>query len=79
MRSVFNGEVSAVSNLDGTMVVMVRHGNYISVYCNFSSVSVRKGQRVSTGQTLGTVGGDNMLQFQLWRGMAMLNPESWLR
>ena len=79
VRSVFNGEVSAVSNLDGTMVVMVRHGNYISVYCNFSSVSVRKGQRVSTGQTLGTVGGDNMLQFQLWRGMSMLNPESWLR
>lgn len=79
VRSVFDGEVSAVFNFDGSMIVMVRHGNYISVYCNLASVSVSRGQKVSTGQTLGTLGRDNILQFQLRRGTAKLNPESWLR
>ena len=62
----------------GTMVVMVRHGSYISVYCNLSSVSVHRGQKVSTRQILGRVAGDNILQFQLRRETAKLNPESWL-
>lgn len=79
VRSVFNGEVSAVFNFDGSMIVMVRHGDYISVYCNLATVSVSRGQKVSTGQALGTLGGDNILQFQLRRGTAKLNPESWLR
>lgn len=78
VRSVFNGEVSAVFNFDGSMIVMVRHGNYISVYCNLASVSVHRGQQVSTGQALGTLGADRILQFQLRRGTAKLNPESWL-
>lgn len=77
-RSIFDGEVSAVFSFGGTVVVMVRHGSYISVYCNLSSVSVRRGQRVSTRQVLGRVGQDNILQFQLRRETAKLNPESWL-
>ncbi len=77
-RSIFDGEVSAVFSFGGTMVVMVRHGSYISVYCNLSSVSVSRGQRVSTRQALGRVGTDNILQFQLRRETAKLNPESWL-
>ena len=78
VRSVFNGEVSAVFSFSGTNVVMVRHGRYISVYCNLKSVSVHRGQQVKTGQTLGTVGTDNILQFQLRKETAKLNPESWL-
>ena len=77
-RSVFDGEVSAVFGIGGIMGVMVRHGSYISVYCNLSSVSVRKGQKVSTRQVLGTVGSENILQFQLRKQVAKLNPESWL-
>jgi septal ring factor EnvC (AmiA/AmiB activator) len=77
-RSIFDGEVSRVFSFGGTMVVMVRHGSYISVYCNLSSVSVSRGQRVSTRQPLGHVGPDNILQFQLRRETAKLNPESWL-
>ena len=69
---------SRVFSFGGTMVVMVRHGSYISVYCNLSSVSVSRGQRVSTRQPLGHVGPDNILQFQLRRETAKLNPESWL-
>ena len=78
-RSVYDGEVSAVISYAGTAVVMVRHGAYISVYCNLKSVSVSKGQKVSTGQALGSVGADNILQFQLRKERTKLNPEGWLR
>jgi murein DD-endopeptidase MepM/ murein hydrolase activator NlpD len=78
-RSIFDGEVSAVFGFGGTMVVMVRHGSYISVYCNLSSVNVARGQKVTTRQVLGRVGQDGILQFQLRKGTAKLNPEQWLR
>lgn len=77
-RSIFDGEVSAVFNYGGTTGVMVRHGSYISVYCNLSSVSVHRGQKVSARQVLGTIGQDNILQFQLRREKGKLNPEAWL-
>ena len=77
-RSIFDGEVSAVFSFGGTVVVMVRHGSYISVYCNLSSVNVRRGQKVTTRQALGRVGQDNILQFQLRKETKKLNPESWL-
>ena len=78
-RSVYDGEVSAVIGYAGTYVVMVRHGAYISVYGNLKSVSVSKSQKVATGQALGAVGTDNILQFQLRKERAKLNPEAWLR
>lgn len=77
-RAIYDGEVSAVFGYGGQMVVMVRHGQYISVYCNLRSVSVSRGQKVSARQQLGIVGNNNILQFQLRRGTAKLNPESWL-
>ena len=77
-RAIYDGEVSAVFGFGGSMVVMVRHGDYISVYCNLRSVSVSRGQKVSTRQLLGAVGTDNILQFQLRKETAKLNPEAWL-
>ena len=58
---------------------VVRHGVYISVYCNLTSVSVHRDQKVSTGQALGAVGGEGILQFQLHKNSTRLNPEPWLR
>lgn len=77
-RSIFDGEVTGVANIAGTWLVLVRHGRYISVYCNLRNVSVSKGQRVSARQALGTVGSDNILQFQLRKETQKLNPEAWL-
>ena len=77
-RAIYDGEVSAVFDAGGTMGVLVRHGAYISVYCNLKSVSVSKGQKVSTRQSLGVVGRDNILQFQLRKERDKLNPEVWL-
>lgn len=77
-RAIYDGEVTAVFDAGGTMGVLVRHGAYISVYCNLKSVSVARGQKVSTRQALGVVGRDNILQFQLRRERNKLNPEQWL-
>ena len=77
-RSIYDGEVSAVFGYGGMWNVLVRHGAYISVYCNLKSVSVHKGQKVRTRQALGAVGSDNILQFQLRKETAKLNPEAWL-
>lgn len=78
VRSVYDGEVSGILAYGGSMVVMVRHGAYISVYCNLKSVSVSKGQHVQTRQAIGSMGGENVLQFRLYKEKARLNPESWL-
>ena len=81
-RAIFDGEVSAIFSLGGFSNVIVRHGSYISVYCNLSSVSVGKGQKVRTKQTLGSVArdasGNCTLHFQLRRETSKLNPEAWL-
>lgn len=79
VRSVFMGEVSGIFNAGGSTIVMVRHGIYISVYCNLANVSVHRGQNVGTGQTLGTVNSTGVLHFQLRKETAKLNPEQWIR
>ena len=78
VRCIFDGEVSAVFSYAGTTVVIVRHGSYLSVYCDLASVSVSRGQKVSTRQILGRVGAEGLMQFQLRHGSAKLNPEGWL-
>ena len=79
VRSVFKGEVTSVSHVGGSTLIMVRHGAYISVYLNLGSVSVSKGQQVGTGQTLGTVDSSGIFQFQLHKETQKLDPEQWLR
>lgn len=81
-RSVFDGEVTAVFQFGGTMNVLVRHGSYISVYCNLSSVQVKNGQKVRARDILGSVANDGsgncVLHFQLRKERAKLNPELWI-
>ena len=52
-RAIFDGKVAAVFQLNGLFNVLIRHGNYISVYCNLSSASVKSGDTVSTKQAIG--------------------------
>ena len=81
-RSIFTGVVSAVFQFGGSRNVLIRHGSYISVYCNLSSVTVSKGQKVNTKDIIGTVADDGtgkcVLHFQLRKETTKLNPESWL-
>lgn len=83
-RAIFDGKVAAVFKLNGLFNILVRHGSYISVYCNLSSASVKQGESVSTKQSLGEIfsdlahNGRTVLHFQLRREKTKLNPEPWL-
>lgn len=84
-KAIFNGEVTAVFQLNGLFNILIRHGKYISVYCNLSSTRVKQGDPISTGQELGDIytdtANDNrtILHFQLRREREKLNPAQWLR
>lgn len=85
-RSVFDGTVSTIFRVDGyNNVVIVRHGEYLTVYAGLDRLNVRKGDRVKTGQTLGTIvvdTGDNdrtVLHFEIRREKQKLNPSEWVR
>lgn len=82
--SVFKGKVTRVFTCpNGTKGIIVRHGEYMTVYANMGSVAVREGSEVSTRQSLGTVyiADDNTSEFsfQIWKGQQSQNPRSWLR
>lgn len=81
-RSIFDGEVSAVFQLGNMKNVLVRHGSYISVYCNLSSTIVTRGQKVKARDLIGTVAPDDrgqfILHFQLRKEVTKLNPEQWI-
>ncbi|HPE40574.1 MAG TPA: peptidoglycan DD-metalloendopeptidase family protein [Bacteroidales bacterium] len=83
VRAIFEGIVSGVLEMMGSKVVMVRHGEYLTVYQNLATVNVKKGDKVTTKQVLGTVGkssGSNSyeLHFEVWKNTSFLNPNSWL-
>lgn len=83
---VFEGVVSRIFVTAGYgQSVIVRHGNYLTVYANLSSVRVSTGQHVSAGTPIGSISSDdsdgrgNTLHFQLWHERSKQNPEAWLR
>jgi len=83
VKAVFAGEVSSVLTMYGQRIIMIKHGEYYTVYNNMGSVSVSKGQKVSTGQTIGTADVDSdtgvpMVDFSVYQGSTPLNPMSWL-
>ncbi|MBL7874568.1 MAG: peptidoglycan DD-metalloendopeptidase family protein [Cyclobacteriaceae bacterium] len=84
VRSVFNGEVSAVAFTPGMgNTVIVRHGEYFTVYTGLKEISVKKGQQVSTNQEIGKVlsnsDGISELRFQIRKNFDALDPQEWLR
>ncbi len=80
VRSLFEGTIASVTKIPGyDYMVMVRHGLYFSVYSRLISVAVRKGETVTTGQVLGTLGSEEPeLHLEIWQDKNKLNPESWL-
>ncbi len=81
VRAVFNGTVSAVDIMMGRYFVLIRHGEYFTVYQNLKSASVSKGQTVTTKQTIGTAGLNNGVPevgFLIIKGAVPQNPESWV-
>lgn len=83
VRAVFEGDVIKVADISGTYLVLIRHGEYFTAYSNLRSVSVSKGDRVSTKQNIGTVATDSStgeanVHFGLYKGVTAVNPKLWL-
>lgn len=83
VKAVFDGVVKNVIVQAGyNKCVLVQHGDYFTFYCKLGQVSVKAGDKVKTGQVLGTVepiGGVTQLHFQLWSSKGPQNPIPWLR
>ena len=83
VKAVFDGVVKQIVVMPGyNQCVLVQHGNYFSFYCKLKTTSVKTGDKVETGQKLGTVdtiNGETQLHFQIWQGNKPQNPEQWLR
>lgn len=84
VRSIFEGQVMAIQLIKGAnKVVFIQHGDYISVYSNLATVSVKKGDRVATKQTIGTVAkspteGRTVLKFYIYQNKTKINPADWI-
>jgi septal ring factor EnvC (AmiA/AmiB activator) len=84
-RVLFNGVVSGIITLPGAgKAVIVRHGDFFTVYSNLETVSVSTGQNLSTKQSIGVVAssqespGKGEIHLEIWRNSEKLNPQSWI-
>ncbi|MEO6304159.1 MAG: peptidoglycan DD-metalloendopeptidase family protein, partial [Bacteroidia bacterium] len=83
-RAVFDGEVTGIAvSPTGGKLVIIRHGEYLSVYSNITDVTVKTGQKVSVKQVIGTVVSDEeegktSMNLQIWKGQKTMDPSGWL-
>lgn len=84
VRAVFEGQVLSIQVIKGAnKVVLIQHGDYISVYSNLATVSVKTGDKVSTKQNIGTVAkspteGKTVLKFYIYQNKTKINPADWI-
>lgn len=83
MKAIFDGEVSGVVNIPGNnTAVIIRHGEYLSVYSNITDVQVKAGQKVKTGQVIGMLSDDengkSAGHLEIWDGKNKMNPALWI-
>jgi septal ring factor EnvC (AmiA/AmiB activator) len=83
-RAVFEGVVTGVTTVPGIgKIVIIRHGDYLSVYSNLQEVLVKSGDKIALKQNIGSIAYNedanrNVINFQIWKGQKILNPEEWL-
>jgi hypothetical protein len=80
--SIFKGKVIGVVKIGDNWTVIIRHGQYLSIYPNLSTVSVSANQVIDEKQKIGTIAiKDNLttLKFQLWKSEEKINPADWIK
>jgi murein hydrolase activator len=84
-RTIFDGVVSKIISIPGkNKAIIIRHGDFLSVYSNLKDVSVNVGEKVKSKQKIGTIFTDSdddnktILELQIWQGTVKQNPEWWL-
>jgi murein DD-endopeptidase MepM/ murein hydrolase activator NlpD len=84
VRTIFEGTVvNVLVNPGYHKAIIIRHGDYFTVYSNLESVDVKAGDKVSTKETIGKAFTDTdenitMVHLEIWKGTTLLDPESWL-
>ena len=84
VRAVYEGEVVVAGSLGAVpgKVIIIKHGEYFTVYQGLEEVNVKKGDKVKTKQQIGTVMNDDEnkseLHFEIYKGKTLLNPEHWI-
>ena len=84
VRALFAGEVTGIITIPGGQIaILVRHGEYVSVYSNLKSYSVKRGDKVTTKQAIGvaftdTIEDQTEVHLEIWKGMTKLDPQNWL-
>jgi len=85
-RAVFDGIISRIFTLPGyNNSIIIRHGNYLTLYSNIEQVYVKQGDKVNTGQTLGKIytdkekGNSTLLHFEIWKEQTKLDPLAWIK
>jgi len=85
-KAIFNGVVSRVFTLPGYInSIILRHGNYLTLYCNLEQVYIKQGDTVKTGQAIGKIYTDNekgnstLLHFEIWKEQTKLDPLLWIK
>lgn len=84
VRAVFEGEVKAVVSMPGAgQFVLIRHGEFLTIYSNLKDIYVKVGDKVKTKENLGTILFDDedsktVMHFEVWRGQVKMDPEDWL-
>jgi murein hydrolase activator len=83
VKSIFDGEVLSVFDMGDGMAVMIKHGNYYTVYSNLSSAGISTGAKVARGQVIGRAGSDEegggSIDLILMQDNRNINPRPWLR
>jgi septal ring factor EnvC (AmiA/AmiB activator) len=81
-RAVFEGEVTSIAiSPTGGKLIIIRHGEYLSVYSNIGDVFVKQGDKVSIKQAIGTIideDGKTSMNLQIWKGQKTMDPSGWL-
>lgn len=84
VRAVFEGEVKAVVNMPGAgQFVLIRHGEYFTIYSNLKDIYIKVGDKVKTKENIGSILFDDedsktVMHFEVWKGQVKLDPEDWL-
>ncbi len=80
VKAVFEGKVNLINFINGSSYcIIIEHGGYYTAYSGIGKASVSKGEKVKTGDVLGTVANNGEVEFQVWHGIQKLNPEVWVR
>jgi len=83
-KVIFDGAVTGIISIPSlNNVVIIRHGDFLTVYSNLKNVTIAKGDKVKTLQSLGTIQTDpttnkTKIHFEIWKGKVLLNPSGWI-